>query len=254
MTIRPPRTPAWIPARIVPLLALLATGSASAQGVEQLAPPTAEASAEDMGYALGFQIGQQILADQRQISSPVDQASLAAGLSDAITIGKPKLDEARFRAAMTALEVAMRRKQQELLERMRASAKANLEKGTAYLAAKAVEKGVTALPGGLLYEVLKEGDGAKPGAKDVVVARYSGKHIDGRVFDATDPAGEPVSFPLPDVVPAWQQALPLMKAGSTWRIHVPPSLGYGEEGSPPAIEPNEVLVFEIELVGSRPQP
>jgi len=233
-------------------LSLLAVAIAGGQGVEQLAAPAAEASAEDMGYALGFQIGQQIVADQRQIASPVDQAALAAGLADAITVGKPKLDEARFRAAMAALELAMRRKQQEMMERMRAAAKANLEKGTAYLAAKRGEKGVVTLPGGLLYEVLVEGDGPKPGAKDIVVARYSGKHIDGRVFDATEPGGEPVSFPLPDVVPAWQQALPLMKAGSTWRIHVPPALGYGEEGSPPAIEPNEVLVFEIELVGSRP--
>ena len=207
-----------------------------------------------MGYALGFQIGQQILADQRQIGSPVDQAALAAGLSDAITVGKPKLDEARFRAAMAGLEAAMRRKQQEMVEKMRAAAKVNLDKGTAYLAAKAAEKGVTSLPGGLLYEVLVQGSGPKPGADDIVTARYSGTHIDGRVFDATDPAGEPVSFPLGDVVPGWQQALPLMAAGSKWRIHIPPTLGYGEQGSPPAIEPNEVLVFEIELVGSRPRP
>lgn len=238
---------------IVTVSCMLFAVGVHGQPVEQLAPPGSGASAEDMGYALGFQIGQQILADQRQIGSPTDPASLAAGLFDAITLGKPKLDEARFRAAMASLEAAMRRKQQELEEKMRGAAKANLEKGTAYLATKASEKGVTSLPGGLLYEVLQEGSGPKPGPTDVVVARYSGTHIDGRVFDATDPAGDPVSFALPEVVPAWQQALPMMKAGSKWRIHVPPALGYGEQGSPPAIEPNEVLVFEIELVGSRPQ-
>jgi len=231
----------------------LTTADAPGQQVEPLAAPEPGASAEDMGYALGFQIGQQIMADQRQIGSPTDPAALAAGLSDAITLGKPKLDEARFRAAMASLEAKMRRKQQELVEKMRVVAEANLAKGTEYLASKGLEEGVTALPGGLLYEVLHDGDGPKPGSRDIVVARYTGKHIDGSVFDATDPAGDPVTFALQEVVPAWQQALPLMKAGSKWRIHVPPALGYGEQGSPPAIQPNEVLVFEIELVASRPQ-
>jgi FKBP-type peptidyl-prolyl cis-trans isomerase FklB len=72
--------------------------------------------------------------------------------------------------------------------------------------------------------------------------------IDGKEFDATDPKGEPATFPIPGVVPGWQEALPLMKVGAKWRLYVPPELGYGEEGSPPVIEPNEVLVFEIELV------
>jgi FKBP-type peptidyl-prolyl cis-trans isomerase FklB len=67
-------------------------------------------------------------------------------------------------------------------------------------------------------------------------------------------AGPPAQFPLRGVVPGWQEALPLMKTGSKWRIHLPPALGYGDEGSPPTIEPNEVLVFEIELVGSQPGP
>ena len=70
----------------------------------------------------------------------------------------------------------------------------------------------------------------------------------GTEFDATDPKGEPATFPLRGVVPGWQEALPLMKVGSKWKLYVPPALGYGEEGSPPVIEPNEVLVFEIELV------
>jgi FKBP-type peptidyl-prolyl cis-trans isomerase FklB len=241
--------------RIVSLvaLALVATSvDALARQVEPLAAPTPPAaSAEDMGYAMGFQIGQQILAEQKELGSPVDAKSMAAGLADAVAGAAPKLDEAKFRAAMVSLEATMRRKQQEMLARMQAVAKDNLEKGTAYLRAKAAEKGVTALPSGLLYEVLAEGTGPQPGPKDVVTAHYAGRHIDGRQFDATDPAGEPATFPLAEVVPAWQEALPLMKAGSKWRIHVPPALGYGEQGSPPAIGPNEVLVFEITLVGSR---
>ncbi len=233
-------------------LAVVAPAATSAQTVEPLAAPAPPAaSAEDMGYALGFQIGQQILAEQKEMGSPVDTSTLAAGIADAVGGGRPKLDDARFRAALAGLEATMRRKQQEMMAKMQAAAKANLEKGTAYLRAKAGEKGVTALPNGLLYEVLEEGKGPQPAADDIVTAHYAGRHIDGREFDASEP-GTPIDFPLREVVPAWQQALPLMKAGSKWRIHVPPALGYGEQGSPPAIGPNEVLVFEITLVGSRP--
>lgn len=238
---------------LVAIAAVVSSVDARAQQAEPLAAPAPPAaSAEDMGYAMGFQIGQQILAEQKELGSPVDAKSMAAGLADAVAGAAPKLDEATFRAAMVSLEATMRRKQQEMMARMQAVAKENFDKGTAYLRAKAAEKGVTARPSGLLYEVLAEGTGPQPGPKDVVTAHYAGRHIDGRQFDATDPAGEPATFPLAEVVPAWQEALPLMKAGSKWRIHVPPTLGYGEQGSPPAIGPNEVLVFEITLVGSRP--
>jgi FKBP-type peptidyl-prolyl cis-trans isomerase len=220
---------------------------------EPLAAPAA-ASPEDMGYAMGYRIGLQIAAEQKEIGSPVDQAALAAGLTDAVTGKKPRLDEPTFRAAMAGLEEAMRRKQREMAERMQVAAKANLAKGAAYLEKKASEAGVKKLPSGLLYEVLKEGTGPQPTLDDIVVAHYTGRHIDGSEFDGTDPAGEPASFPLRGVVPGWQEALPLMKRGGKWRIHLPAALGYGEQGSPPTIEPNEVLVFEIELVGSEPAP
>jgi len=242
--------------RIVSLIAITAVVTsldALAQQPEPLvAPAQPAASAEDMGYAMGFQIGQQILAEQKDMGSPVDAKAMAAGLADAVAGAAPKMDEPRFRAALASLEATLRRKQQEMMIRMQAVAKENLEKGATYLRDKAAEKGVTALPSGLLYEVLSEGSGPQPGPGDVVLAHYAGRHIDGRQFDATDPAGEPFAFRLSEVVPGWQQALPLMKAGSKWRLHLPPALGYGEQGSPPAIGPNEVLVFEITLVGSRP--
>lgn len=250
------RTASWIGVGIV--VGACACGVVLAQGtVEPLAVPPAaapQASAEEMGYAMGFRIGQQILAEQQQIGSPVDPAGLAAGLADSVSGKQPRLDEPKFRAALAGLEAVMRQKQREIVEKMQVAAKANLAKGTDYLKQKAAEPSVKALPSGLLYEVLKEGTGPQPTLDHVVTAHYAGTHIDGRRFDGTDPAGPPAEFPLRGVVPGWQEALPLMKAGSKWRIHLPPALGYGEEGSPPTIEPNEVLVFEIELVGSQPGP
>lgn len=233
--------------------ACLVAARGPAQGPEPLAAPAAAAaSPADMGYALGYRIGEQIAAEHREMGTPVDHAALARGLADAVTAAKPRLDEAGFRRALAALEAAMQQKQREFADRMRAAAQANLQKGTKFLADNAARKGVTALPSGLQYEVLVDGAGPKPAADHVVVAHYRGTHIDGKEFDGTDPQGDPASFPLRGVVPGWQEALPLMKAGSKWRIYLPPALGYGEQGSPPAIEPNEVLVFEIELISSRP--
>lgn len=243
---------------VVYLVIAAAVCGSGASAQEPLAAPApagaASASKQDMGYAMGFRIGQQILAEQQEIGSPVDQMGLAAGLADAVSGKKPMLDEQQFRAAMASLEVAMRRQQAKMAERMQAAAKTNLTVGGEYLKKKAAEPNVKALPSGLLYEVLKQGEGPQPTLDDVVVAHYSGKHIDGKEFDGTDPAAEPAEFPLRGVVPGWQEALPLMKAGSTWRIHLPAALAYGEEGSPPAIEPNEVLVFDIELIGTKPAP
>ncbi len=235
--------------------------------VEPIAPPAATAAqpmkqpsaplatpGQQLGYALGYRIGGRIVADHKSLDMAIDEQALARGLADAVLGSASQLDEPQLRAVLAAFETAMQKKQQEFMARMAAAAKTNLEKGREFLVANGRRKGVTTLPSGLQYEVLVPGTGPQPAADDLVFAHYRGTHIDGREFDGTDPAGEPASFPLRGVVPGWQEALPLMKAGSKWRLYLPPDLGYGEEGSPPAIEPNEVLVFEIELIrAEKPQ-
>ena len=137
---------------IVCLVIVVAVGGGRAGAQEPLAAPApvgaASASAQDMGYAMGFRIGQQILAEQQEIGSPVDQMGLAAGLADAVSGKKPLLDEPQFRAAMASLEVAMRRQQEKIAERMRAAAKTNVTVGGEYLKKKAAERA------GLLSELL----------------------------------------------------------------------------------------------------
>lgn len=251
------------------LTALMTTVSRAADtDVEPIAPPPAPAAqatkqpagaplatpAQELGYALGYRIGGRIVADHKSLDMAIDQQALARGLADAVLGAAPQMDEPRLRTVLTEFEAAMQKKQQEFMARMAAAAKTNLEKGREFLVANGRRKGVTTLPSGLQYEVLAQGTGPQPTANDIVFAHYTGTHIDGREFDGTDRAGEPASFPLRGVVPGWQEALPLMKAGARWRIYLPPELGYGEEGSPPAIEPNEVLVFDIELVRSEQPP
>ena len=224
--------------------ALPAARAAPAEGLDT--------PAATLGYALGLRIGSRIAADFKGQEPAIDAAALARGLADAVTESRPRLDEQQIRQVLEAFDARMREREQEFGRRMREAAKVNLAKATEFAQANGRKQGVTTRPSGLQYEVIRVGTGGSPTLDDTVVAHYRGTHIDGREFDATDPKGDPASFPLRGVVPGWQEALPLMKTGGKWRIYVPPQLGYGEEGSPPVIEPNELLIFEIELVNVLP--
>jgi FKBP-type peptidyl-prolyl cis-trans isomerase len=185
--------------------------------------------------------------DFRRQRTPADLGALAQGLADALAGAAPRIPEARVKAALEAFDRRMQQEQDSFRREMAERGKANQAKAATFLAENARREGVVTLPSGLQYQVLVEGKGPKPGPTDAVAAHYRGTHLDGTEFDASDPAQPPPSFPLQAVVPGWQEALPLMATGSKWRLWVPPDLAYGAEGSPPVIEPNELLVFEIEL-------
>jgi len=120
----------------------------------------------------------------------------------------------------------------------------------AFLAQNAKAPGVTTLPSGLQYKVLKAGDAKGPSPKpgDAIKVHYEGKLADGTVFDSSFQRGKPVLMPLGGLVPAWMEALPLMHPGDEWILYVPPDLGYGPEGQGP-IPPNSVLIFRIQFLG-----
>lgn len=125
----------------------------------------------------------------------------------------------------------------------------NLNAGKDFLEKNKSTKGLVVLPSGLQYLVLKEGTGPKPKLSDTVTVNYHGTLIDGRVFDSSVDRKEPIQFPIDKLIPAWKEALPLMSVGSKWKLFVPSELGYGENPNPNGIiEPNMVLVFEIELL------
>ncbi len=127
--------------------------------------------------------------------------------------------------------------------------KENLEAGLSFLEENKKKEGVVSLPSGLQYEVLQEGDGAKPKETDTVTCHYHGMLIDGKVFDSSVQRGIPASFPLNRVISGWTEALQLMSVGSKWRIYLPPHLAYGEQQAGPMIGPNSTLIFEVELLG-----
>jgi peptidylprolyl isomerase/FKBP-type peptidyl-prolyl cis-trans isomerase FklB len=124
----------------------------------------------------------------------------------------------------------------------------------AYMAKNATEEGVKTLPDGLQYKILKSGPetGAHPGLTDTVKVNYEGRLVDGKVFDSTlTEGGKPVLFLVDQLVPAWTEALQMMRPGDSWMLYVPPELGYGDKNAGP-IPPNSVLVFKMDLIAVLP--
>mgnify|MGYP005887710437 CR=1 FL=1 len=117
-----------------------------------------------------------------------------------------------------------------------------------WLEEKSQEEGVKALPKGIYYKVLAEGknDGVHPSPRSIVTAHYTGRTIDGRLFDSS--RGEAVNFPVMAVVPGFREMLLMMRPGAKARCIIPGNLAYGERGNQ-GIAPNETLVFDIETVG-----
>jgi FKBP-type peptidyl-prolyl cis-trans isomerase len=106
---------------------------------------------------------------------------------------------------------------------------------------------VKKLPDGLMYRVLRAGDGPQPlKNSDVATVYYKGSLISGQVFDRTKPE-EPTPLQVGGVIPGWTEALKLMKTGDTWELVIPSDLAYGSEGAGDAIPPNQTLVFLINL-------
>lgn len=196
---------------------------------------------DSVSYAIGFDIGKNFANQGVEINIAVFSKALEEGLAGAT----PKLDEQTSRSVMMAYQQVLQKKQQE---KRAMEAAENMTKSTAFLAENKAKQGVVELPSGLQYQVIKEGTGKQPTLEDQVTTHYHGTLMDGSVFDSSRDRGEPATFPLKGVIQAWQQILPMMKEGATYKIWTPPSLAYGEYGSGPKIGPNVALVFEIELI------
>ena len=122
----------------------------------------------------------------------------------------------------------------------------NKEAGKKFLAENRLREEVTELPSGLQYEVLIEGEGEKPTAKDEVTVHYKGMLLDGTVFDSSYERNETISFGLGNVIKGWTEGLQLMNPGSKYVFYIPPELGYGDRPVGP-IPAGSTLIFEVEL-------
>jgi FKBP-type peptidyl-prolyl cis-trans isomerase FkpA/FKBP-type peptidyl-prolyl cis-trans isomerase FklB len=235
-------------------LALLAACSQQANEnkaeVKQAEPATLQLSSENakLSYAIGMDIGMSL----KSLNAKLDRTVLVAAINDRLDDGKLKLSDEE---ASKAKQAFFKKQAEARVATQKAAGEKNKADGAKFLAENGKKKGVTTTKSGLQYEVLKQGDGAKPKATDQVTVHYRGTLIDGTEFDSSYKRGQPVTFPLNGVIKGWTEGVQLMAVGSKFKFVIPSELAYGSHGAGPKIGPDSVLVFEVELVGiGEPKP
>jgi FKBP-type peptidyl-prolyl cis-trans isomerase len=228
------------------VLALLLVGcqkgaGAAAPATPATTPPAATAAGgpttddEKTLYVMGIVMGRNLAPLGL---SEADLEMLKQGMSDE-ALGKPKKAE---------LETYGPKIQAFAQGRAGAIAAKEKQASEAFLTKAATEKGAVKKPSGLIYTEIAAGTGPSPSPAETVKVHYTGKLIDGTVFDSSVQRGQPAEFTLGGVIPCWQEGVALMKKGGRAQLVCPSSLAYGDAGSPPKIKPGATLIFDVELL------
>jgi len=196
---------------------------------------------EKLSYSMGFEVGNYF----KGAGGNIQKELLLQGIVDAYDGSKPAISPEEMVAVQKQFAVKMQEKQK--IE-MAAMLTKNKEAGSAYLEENKNKEGVIVTDSGLQYEVIIQGEGEKPTLADKVKVDYVGMLINGREFDSSIKRGEPAVFGVGQVIKGWSEAMQLMNVGTKLRLVIPSELAYGEQGVAPSIQPNSVLVFEVELL------
>jgi len=203
-----------------------------------MSTPSFDSIEAQASYGIGLQVGQQLNESGLEGLQP---EALLAGLRDAMEGNAPAVPvEAVHRALREIHERAdaVRREQQKGLA----------EAGQKFLEENAKNDDVTVTESGLQFKVLAKGEGTIPARQDQVRVHYTGRLVDGTVFDSSVERGQPAEFPVNGVIPGWIEALTMMPVGSKWQLYIPHNLAYGERGAGASIPPYSALVFDVELL------
>lgn len=190
---------------------------------------------DKLSYALGLSMGGNFIGSGIK---KLDINDFADGLRAIFEGAEQKMTFDEAKQIVTEFFTNLEKEGAEQNERL----------GREYLEKNKSVEGVKVTESGLQYQVVKEGDGLQPGPNDVVTVHYTGKLIDGTVFDSSVERGEPASFPLDKVIPGWTEGLQLMSEGSQYRLFIPSELAYGSKGAGDNILPNSTLIFDVELI------
>ena len=195
-----------------------------------------------ISYALGLSMGNNFKASGIK---EINVQDFADGVAAVYTGLAPRMSYDEAKAEIQRFFGEMQKEQEEQAARM---ADVNAKAGREFLLENGKRVEVKTTESGLQYEVLTEGKGAKPTASDKVTVHYTGKLIDGTVFDSSVERGEPATFPLNGVIAGWTEGLQLMGEGSKFRFFIPYHLAYGERGAGASIPPYAALIFDVELL------
>ncbi len=208
-------------------------------------PPLVFDNERDMiSYSVGVTTGRALRSAD---GAEVNFEALARGLKDGLDGVRLQITERRMQELLGKFQQTLRQKMSA--SRSRAMAE-NRMKARKFLDQNKNQPGVVTLASGVQYKILKTGTGALPTESDVVTVNYRGTLLNGNEFDSSDP-GRPANFRLSALIAGWKEALKLMPVGSHWQLFIPPELAYGERGVGAEVGPNELLVFDVELLGSQ---
>jgi FKBP-type peptidyl-prolyl cis-trans isomerase len=219
------------------IAAVLCCGAAAwAQGTDST---TLNDGSDSLSYVIGRDVGEQL----EKFKSEINIDAFARGVANGMNGQSSLISESATDSIRMDFIQKLQRRQ---IEEQQNSRSENLKESEAFLLQNKQKKGVICTESGLQYKVVKKGRGNCPTPNDSALVYYKAMLIDGTVIDATTP-GNPVTFGLGGIIPGLSEGIRLMNKGSKYILYIPPGLAYGDQGFPPAIPPNCVLIFEIEL-------
>ena len=195
-----------------------------------------------ISYALGLSMGNNFRSSGIE---KLDVADFADGVAAVFSGEKPRMSYEEAKEEIRKFFTAMEKRQRAAAEEV---GKANRQAGEAFLAENGKRPEVKTTASGLQYEIIEEGNGPSPKSGDQVTVHYTGRLIDGTVFDSSVERGEPATFGVTQVIPGWVEALQMMKQGAKWRLFIPSALAYGPNGAGGVIGPDATLLFDVELI------
>jgi len=224
---------------------LLITGCSTNNGSQETAAQSVSITeqstpTEKVGYSLGFMMAE----GNKEAVGDLNLDTFEKGFRDGYEGNDSALTQEQMQEVLTTYQ---KEQEEKFVADMKTKAGENKTKGAAFLAENAKKEGVKETASGLQYKVVKAGTGKSPKATDVVEVDYEGKLIDGTVFDSSYERGEPVEFPLNQVIAGWTEGLQLMKEGGKYEFYIPSDIAYGEAGNA-GIDPNSTLIFTVELL------
>jgi FKBP-type peptidyl-prolyl cis-trans isomerase FklB len=214
-------------------LVLAGCNAEKAETTLELKTPAQKAS-----YGIGLNMGQSLAQEGM---NDLDPKAVALGIEDAMGKKEPRLKDEELVEAFAFLQ---KRAEEERTALTAETAKASKK----FLEENAKREGVITTASGLQYKVVKPAEGATHKETDVVSVHYEGRLVDGTVFDSSIQRGSPIDLPVNGVIKGWVEALQLMHVGEKVELFIPSELAYGEQSPSPAIPPNSVLVFDLELL------
>ncbi len=200
-----------------------------------------------LSYALGLSMGNNFRGSGIEALNVQDFADGVAAVYDG---AQPKMSYDEAKNIIQTFFGELQAKQEAAAKAM---AEVNAKAGKEFLESNGKRAEVASTASGLQYEVLTAGTGAQPKSSDTVKVHYTGKLIDGTVFDSSVERGEPAVFGVTQVIPGWVEALQLMTVGAKWRLYIPSDLAYGPNGAGGVIGPNQTLIFDVELLEVNPK-